>query len=84
MIRQLKSKKKKSGNTNVNESYEIGEASYSEWRKKASDAVKRVAGKKTIKKHEYPGRDAGKEARKEFKKILRQLRTRENSGEGLL
>ena len=65
---KLKDKKKKSGNTNVNESYEIGEASYSEWRKKASDAVKRVAGKKTIKKHEYPGRDAGKEAKQRLSK----------------
>ena len=39
------------------------ESSYSEWRKKSSDAVKRVVGKKTIKKHEYPGRDAGDVAR---------------------
>ena len=68
LIRQLKSKKKKSGNTNVNESYEIGEASFSDWRKKATDAVKKVAGKKPIKKHEYPGRDAGKEARKVLSK----------------
>ena len=68
LIRQLKSKKKKSGNTNVNESYEIGEASYSDWRKKATDAVKKVAGKKTIKKHEYPGRDAGKEAKQRLSK----------------
>ena len=45
-----------------------GEASFSDWKKKATDAVKRVAGKKTIKKHEYPGRDAGKEARKALSK----------------